>query len=482
VLLGSSLLPRATVAALLLLAASSTTSAADRFVSTIGSDAANDCLTSTAPCQTVGHALAQVVSGDTLKIADGTYTEDTLFIGGNTTLVVSGGWTLDFGSQDPRSKTTIKAPHVAVFYVFAAGTTIDLTLDNLTIGPGDTGVSAESYSGGSLTLTVVDSLLKSNKYGYIGGGISVAAYDSSTVSLIVSDSILKRNAAVVGGAIAALAYDSSNVTVAVTNSTMKANTADQGGAIDAVAGGSSSLSLSVSGSTLSSNGAYFGGGAVYVSQAGSGPVSLTADDCTFSTNRTGHYPGDAGPRDGGALFLNSGAASGSLSATVVNSAFRSNKADRGGGVSLQVGAGSLSAAIVNSTFRRNRAHVVGGAINMESGAANGTLGLTNTILWGNSTGSVGADLSMDQGLFGAGTITVDADHCDIGDRSTTYGTFNDLGGNIDADPRLSADLHLRDDSPAIDTGTCTGAPATDFDGDSRPDGGGCDMGADEFVP
>jgi hypothetical protein len=37
-------------------------------------------------------------------------------------------------------------------------------------------------------------------------------------------------------------------------------------------------------------------------------------------------------------------------------------------------------------------------------------------------------------------------------------------------------------SPAIDTGTCTGAPSPDFEGDPRPTGSGCDMGADEFVP
>jgi len=61
----------------------------------------------------------------------------------------------------------------------------------------------------------------------------------------------------------------------------------------------------------------------------------------------------------------------------------------------------------------------------------------------------------------------------------------DFGGNINADPLFVAaprDIHLSAGSPAIDTGTCTGAPATDFEGDPRPTGAGCDMGADEFVP
>ena len=37
-------------------------------------------------------------------------------------------------------------------------------------------------------------------------------------------------------------------------------------------------------------------------------------------------------------------------------------------------------------------------------------------------------------------------------------------------------------SPLIDAGSCTGAPALDIDGDPRPTGASCDIGADEFVP
>src|SRR5258705_7261508 len=53
--------------------------AADRFVSTTGSDATNDCLSSTAPCATIGYALTQAASGDTVKVAQGTY-QETLVI------------------------------------------------------------------------------------------------------------------------------------------------------------------------------------------------------------------------------------------------------------------------------------------------------------------------------------------------------------------------------------------------------------------
>lgn len=76
--------------------------------------------------------------------------------------------------------------------------------------------------------------------------------------------------------------------------------------------------------------------------------------------------------------------------------------------------------------------------------------------------------------------TVDADHNDIG---VTTG-LNDLGGNISIDPLhvSSTEVHLTPGSPCVDSGTCTDAPPTDFEGDPRPPGTGCDMGADERVP
>lgn len=48
---------------------------------------------------------------------------------------------------------------------------------------------------------------------------------------------------------------------------------------------------------------------------------------------------------------------------------------------------------------------------------------------------------------------------------------------------LSAwDLHLRDGSLAIDEGRSQGAPAEDFDGNTRPLGAGVDIGAYEYIP
>ncbi len=56
-------------------------------------------------------------------------------------------------------------------------------------------------------------------------------------------------------------------------------------------------------------------------------------------------------------------------------------------------------------------------------------------------------------------------------------------GNIDSDPLFvgGGDYHLKSLSPCKDAGTAVGAPDNDIDGDSRPQGSGYDIGADEFV-
>ena len=43
-------------------------------------------------------------------------------------------------------------------------------------------------------------------------------------------------------------------------------------------------------------------------------------------------------------------------------------------------------------------------------------------------------------------------------------------------------MHLREGSPVIDRGSSDAAPSSDIDGDTRPQGQGYDIGADEYVP
>jgi len=75
------------------------------------------------------------------------------------------------------------------------------------------------------------------------------------------------------------------------------------------------------------------------------------------------------------------------------------------------------------------------------------------------------------------------------DKRYTCDNIVELGeGNFCGDPLFvfpawgtAGDYHLQFGSPAIDSGICTGAPPVDFEGDPRPMGANCDIGADEFA-
>jgi hypothetical protein len=441
--------------------------AADRYVARSGADV-GDCSLSAAPCFTLGYALTQALSGDTVKMAAGSYQEGIL-IAASTSLVIAGGWSRDFSVQNPaRYRTRVRAlpgeifgfSRTDAFTIFApAGESISLTFDGLTIMRSFRGIVAAAYADGALQLSITRSILQAN----IMGGLEVFANGSGTVDVTVASSLVVANTA--GRVSEEGCYT------------------DLGAGLRAVG---ASLTMNLVDTTFRRNrirGLPCGlgpGGGVYFAEG-----TLVVDGCVFSRNAAPGIGGGGDPGGAGGglyarnanlqvtntLFLENAAfrggglhAEGSGSATIVNSTFVGNTATRNdfawGGGALIGGAGSIT----NTTFAGNR----GGGVAAYAGA----VVLRNSILWNNGAPS---DLDV------RGSATVDGDHNDIG---VTTGSVNDLGGNISSDPLFASsdDVHLTAASPCVDAGTCTGAPATDFEGDPRPSGTGCDMGADERVP
>ncbi len=172
-------------------------------------------------------------------------------------------------------------------------------------------------------------------------------------------------------------------------------------------------------------------GSQFTLSSGAGMYHGTAVNCTFMDNEASEC--------GGGMFWG----------TATNCIFMGNSANLGGGV--------CGGTATNCTFTSNLAGYGGG---ISSGTA------TNCVFWGNSP------TDIDIYTYHT-TVTY-----------SLLSTQHPGNGNIIGTPRFvnpwAGDFRLRSDSPGIDVGTQTGAPASDILGRTRPEGVGIDMGAYEY--
>jgi hypothetical protein len=134
-----------------------------------------------------------------------------------------------------------------------------------------------------------------------------------------------------------------------------------------------------------------------------------------------------------------------------------------------------------------------------------TFQLVNNVFWGNTTHAISirqpaswqTNCAIRNNILVGSTVLLEYDDYANGGVAIDYNLFwswtgsyytaNKYGGNyIKADPKLSypSDGTFRAiaGSPAIDNGSSNQAPSVDIAGVSRPQGGGIDMGAYEYVP
>jgi hypothetical protein len=345
--------------------------AADRLVSTLGSDSANDCLTSTSPCRTVGYALSQAGSGDTVKVAAGLYLEN-LSVSTPMTLALSGGWSADFTTQDPATTpTTLRAAvELPVLSVVANGISVDFTADGLTIERGRNflgsggacsearggGICADVKSGGDLTIALSRLVVQRNRALGGGGGFGADVFGSgSSLSLTVTDSSFIKNQANFGGGL--------NIFT------------DQTPLVDATLDGVRFVR------NLGGNGGGFGIGQAL------GPLGQNAQvlirNSLFDSNRAIRrlaFPGGGG---GGIFAVNTGC-SPACPLRIENTVFIRNRAVAGGGLSVTAGLdpfGFGGAELVGVTATLNVARGTlaagGGGAVMQDGT------ILDSILWAN---------------------------------------------------------------------------------------------------
>lgn len=147
---------------------------------------------------------------------------------------------------------------------------------------------------------------------------------------------------------------------------------------------------------------------------------------------------------------------------------------------------NCNAAILNNTIVGNIAKSKGGGISCYTYSSPS---VSNTILWDN-TAPLGPEIYL--GVAGQPSI-LSIHHSDVkGGKASVYiepGCALSWGaGMLDADPLFIApnedDYHLQYPSPCRDSGSgsISGLPGEDFEGDPRIAAGFPDMGADEFHP
>lgn len=325
-----------------------------------------------------------------------------------------------------------------------------LTLNNVTVSNSVTtaalqGGGAIYNSGGGSALTLIDSTITGNTSTVDGGAI----YNIGG-SVTITDSVFSANSSTDSGG--GVIYNSGPLTI--TGSTFTSNQAqDSGGAISEV---TTSGTPSITGSTFFDNQAQSGvGGAIYLSQA-----TMTVSESTFESN-------DA-TNDAGGIYV-----AGSATLNVTNSTFSANTTgSRGGGIFS-----FNPVTLTNVTISDNSGASGAGGVHMYD-----TLTIKNTIIANNVTGG---DCILDSGGSVSGTSSDNL----IEDAANACGLTDGVDGNIVGnDPLLgplqnnggTTETHaLLSGSPAINTGTNSGCPATDQIGLARPQGGTCDIGAVE---
>ncbi|MDD5570316.1 MAG: sugar-binding protein [Bacteroidales bacterium] len=147
--------------------------------------------------------------------------------------------------------------------------------------------------------------------------------------------------------------------------------------------------------------------------------------------------------------------------------------------------------IANNTVFANGTAGMGGGIVIGNGDSPGGTVLNNTkvlnnIVYNNPRSSISEYCYSGQSCIGPNNVV--ANNLVYGNGSGITLLVGSATGTITADPQFvnykadgTGDYHLKSTSPAIDAGTSTNAPSTDFDGNTRPQGLGYDIGAYEYI-
>ncbi len=239
---------------------------------------------------TIQAAVNASASGDTVLIADGTYTGpgnvDVDFSGKNITVTSQHGAASTIINCQGSASVTHRG-----FYLHSGETSAaisGLTIENGYAAGFDNSNPATGRGGGILiygaSASVLSCTLKNNTAGVAGGGISAANFYTGGVVSVANCSI-SGNSAGGGGLGGGVETGNSSGTITFTGCTISGNTANYGGGV--FNGNSGSGTIALINCAVTSNTVFSGGGGVYndtYGSTGSSAISLT--NCTLTGNTT----------------------------------------------------------------------------------------------------------------------------------------------------------------------------------------------------
>jgi len=465
-----------------------------------------------APCYSnVQDAVDAAQALDTILVASGVYTDaDTASRGCvvalTKTITLRGGYDAFFTDPpDPNANpTTLDALHNG--RVISIIGDISPSIDGFIVTGGDaTGLggrsTGEQDAGGGIFCqdahpTIINNVitdnLTSNGTRAAGGGIYLGRCRGAVIShnTIISNTASSGGTGRGGG----ICLDNSEATIShniiATNTTSTSDTG-QGGGLYLYLSDAVISSNTVQGNVGSTN-AYGEGGGFYIQYG-----TVIVSDNTVRDNTAGSpFTGSGGGFSIFYAYQRSGS-----SVTLEGNTIISNSAQQGGGALISM---SDAFTLTNNVIAANQASLRGDGLwvyGSEAHPSSGlllhntiadnagtsgegllvweysTLTLTNTIIAGHQVGITNT---------ASDSSTVAANYTLFhGNTATDYGNGVVSSNEVHGDPHFvnppDFDYHLLADSPAIDTGIDAGV-TTDIDGDLRPIGAGCDIGADEFNP
>ncbi len=417
------------------------------FVSTTGSGSA---CTQAAPCA-LQTALSRATDGDTIYLAQGTYTGS-----GGAVITVTRSITIYGGWDGTTTTPPVCDPH-------AHPATIDGEGKRRGVYIG--GEIAPALRGLRITRGNATGLGGYEYYGTrdAGGGVYVI-----TATVTLEDSDIFSNTAPNGAGVSLI-----NSLGILHHNTIFSNTATIGGGGLFAYEGAPTLSSNV---IISNTADEIGGGLYFFNTAS------TLLYNTIAGNRTDMFGGGSGIAScapiliGNLVIGNEAAWGGGISlwysdSTLTNNVIADNRAAvRGSGLWI----GGSHPSLRHTTLARNTGGDGSGVLVANAGSALSTVAMTNTILVSHTVGisvTSGSTATLEATLWGNGT---DWD----GAGTIVTGTIDIWGDPAFVNPD-GGDYHIGSGSAARNAGVNAGV-TTDIDGDFRPQGGGYDIGADEF--